>query len=47
MIDALLGPKRSWEYPKIFRSKRVIKATLTKTKTIRIKNCTKLIIIKI
>ena len=26
----LLGPSRYWEYPKIFRSNKVIKATLTK-----------------
>jgi hypothetical protein len=40
----LLGPLRSCEYPRIFRSKRVIKATLTKT-GINNKTILKLIII--
>lgn len=31
IIPTLLGPFRSWEYPKILRSSKVIKATLIKT----------------
>jgi hypothetical protein len=30
--DGLLGPIRLWEYPRIFRSNKVINATLIKTK---------------
>jgi len=30
IIITLLGPFRNWEYPKIFRSNRVINATFTK-----------------
>ena len=33
-MDVLLGPFRSWERPKIFRSIKVKKATLIKTGTI-------------
>lgn len=34
--EGLLGPSRLWEYPKILRSIRVIKAMFTKTITIKI-----------
>ena len=30
VIDTLLGPFRSWMYPRIFRSKRVKKAILSR-----------------
>ena len=35
--EGLLGPSRLWEYPKIFRSKRVINAMLISTITRKIK----------
>jgi len=35
--EGLLGPSRLWEYPKIFRSKRVINAMLISTITKKIK----------
>lgn len=34
----LLGPNRSWDNPKIFRSKRVINPTITKAGIKEIKN---------
>lgn len=34
--EGLLGPIRLWEYPKILRSNKVIKATLINTKISKI-----------
>jgi hypothetical protein len=35
--DGLLGPSRLWEYPKILRSNKVIKAILIRTITKKIR----------